>query len=333
MNELILNPVFIDTSVFYQNNFDFSSKQFQQLTEISREHLIKIIITEINQKEVIRHIKELSIGAENGFKSYLRKNRLVRLNLGENFENVEGRFQKESIFEFCNSSFEKWLKEAMVEILPILHSDPREVFELYFSNQPPFQNKKHEFPDAFCLSIICNKFENINIVSRDNDMLEFKHPSVARHFNSLNDFIDHILKSKYSIHSLLIKEYNKQKKYILKNIEEGFPSLRFLTYRGWYTDSAKLKQISVVEEKIIDIQDGIATINLSVIIYYEISVYYKEDEEYQLEEDSHFMDVEIIFRFIESPFGNEFQDIKIESIKPKTNEDAIVMIKEEEFGL
>ena len=45
------------------------------------------------------------------------------------------------------------------------------------------------------------------------------------------------------------------------------------------------------------------------------------------------MEIEIVFKFGRKSFGNDFDYINIESIKPKTNEDAIVMVNEEEFGM
>ena len=135
------------------------------------------------------------------------------------------------------------------------------------------------------------------------------------------------------MHELIIREYNIQRERILKKIKEGFPTLSFLSYHGWYTDAVKVNDLLVAEEKIIEIKENSATIVISVVIYFEIMVYYKENESYKLEKDSHLMEIEIVFKFGRKSFGNDFDYINIESIKPKTNEDAIVMINEEEFGM
>lgn len=332
MCKLVLNPVFIDTSIFYQNHFNFSSKQFQQLIELSHKRAIKIILTEITFKEILKKIKELSTRAEDGFNSYIRKKRLVRLYSISNSVETDEMFNKDNIYNKCKTTFERWLEDAKVEILSLNHSNITEVFDLYFSQQAPFKFKKNEFPDAFSLSIVCNQYKRICIVSRDNDMMACQRPEVEAHFNSLNSFINHILQSRNSVHDLIIREYNLQKPTILKTIKDGFPSFIFLSCNGSYTDAAKVRNLSIVEETIIEIKKNSATINIFAIIDYEIMVYYNNKENYELEEDKHLMDIEVVFEFGEIFFGSEFEYVKIIEIRPKSGDDKLVMINEEDFN-
>lgn len=332
MDKLLSNPVFIDTSIFYQNNFNFSSKQFKQLTELSRKCMIKIVITEITKREILKHINDLSIEAEKGFEKFKRKNRLVRLFFGDEFKKMGEGIKKEYIFNKCKEAFDHWLIDADVIILPIHHSDPTEVFDLYFSDRHPFKFKKNEFPDAFSLSIVCNQYKNLSIISLDKDMLSFKHDRISQHYSSLSSYIDHMLQSNNSEYELIIKEYNVQKDRILDSIKEGFSTFDFLSKNGLYTDAVNISELSVAEEKVVEIENRSATIVISVIIHYEIMVYYKEIENYKLEKDFHNMEIEILFEFGEKSVANQFDYIKIESIMPKESEDTIVMIHEEEFS-
>lgn len=333
MNELILNPVFIDTSVFHQYKFNFSSKQFQQLTELSNENLIKIIMTEITKREIINNIEELSRSAEDGFSNLIRKNAFVKYNLKNDFSSIAELFDKKTIFKNCSNNFELWLKEAKVEILPMSYSDPSEIFDLYFQKKPPFQYKKSEFPDAFNLSIICTGYENITIVSKDRDLLEYKNSRISNTFNSLNEFIDFILQQEHSIHSLIIKAYNDHKSYITRQIKEGFSTFKIISYRGNFSEAPKVKDLIVNEENIVEIKNNTATINLNIYVPYEVLVFYEKNNDYTLEKDTHWMDIEVTFSYIVNTEQNNLDNVKIESIKPRTAEDSIVLLNEEEFGL
>ena len=63
-----------------------------------------------------------------------------------------------------------------------LDVDLRVVFEKYFMDQPPFhsENKKHEFPDAFALSMIeeyCRQKDiSCYALSHDKDILAYTSP-------------------------------------------------------------------------------------------------------------------------------------------------------------
>ena len=222
------------------------------------------------------------------------------------------------------------MDEANVELYPISNSNAQEVFDQYFDNAPPFHRKKNEFPDAFSLSIVCNQFKNISIITNDDDIYQFEHPNISCNFKSLNEFIDYILKREYSTHDLLIKEYNKCKDEIVNNLKDGFSSLNIISRYGMYTEAPNVKTLNIFNERVIDINDNGAVINFEVLTNYDVVVHYVEKED-TIESDTNFMEIETIFSFDADKDSNKLNNFKIESIKPKTLEDGIVLLHEEDF--
>lgn len=120
MKRLILNPVFIDTSIFVAHNFNFYSRQFEQLTEFSHEKLIKLISTEITHREILNQVTKLSKSAEDSFNAFIRKHSLVKYNTNsDNFDNLTKHFQTAEVGEICKRNYDKWIAKANVEILPL----------------------------------------------------------------------------------------------------------------------------------------------------------------------------------------------------------------------
>jgi hypothetical protein len=333
MNELILNPVFIDTSIFVKYNFNFKSTQFEELIKLTQDRLIKIIITKIVDEEINKRLKELSKLAYEGYKNFLNKNAFLKYNFVYKDEkvNINEIFDQSLILSQAKQNYENWLKQANVEILPISSGNPEQVFNDYFNQVAPFHLKKSEFPDAFNLSILCNTYENIFIVSTDKDILEFKHPQISNSFDSLNTLIDFLLKKEYSLYDLVVKEFTKRKDFILTQIKLGFPTLTFHSLKGSFEEIATVKEIHINSEKVIHIQNNSAIINLETVISYEIPVFYEEEDEYKIESDIHFMDIEVELSFVKTKNANILEKVNIEAIKPKSLEDSIIYINAQEF--
>lgn len=333
MRELVLNPVFIDTSIFFKYNFNFGSTQFEQLVSLSNEKLIRIVLTEIVNNEIYNKIESLSQAAEDSYKNFIKKNAILKHNIKslKDLVELENKFKKEEITQQSKRNYEEWLQKAKVEILPVSDANSSQVFRDYFNQSPPFHLKKKEFPDAFNLSIICNKFEKILVVSTDKDIIDFQHPKVLQSFDSLNAFIDFTLKQRYSVYDLIVKEFNKQRGFILTEIKEGFPTLEFISLHGSYVEEPSVKNLYINSEEVIKIEESSARINLKIIVYYDIPVFYAGEDDYKIESDSHIMDIEIGMSYHHNQTTNSLEKVQIEKITPKTWEESIILINVEEF--
>lgn len=100
---------------------------------------------------------------------------------------------------------------------------------------------------------------------------------------------------------------------------------------GSFTEAPKVTDVYINEEKIIGIKGKSAVFNLALIIRYEVRVFYEKENDYKLETDYHSMDVEIEFSFQSNSDKSKLMNVKIDSIKPKSWEDNIILLHEEDF--
>jgi PIN domain len=166
--------VYLDTQVFESLNFQFSEGRLKGLCDYAKKGRVSLYLTEVTLREVKARINKRykeSMISLNEFK----KNAKILRNLPE----FEGIFSLRKS-EFLQSLFDQlnaYITEGKITILPVAISNSVDVFNRYFEDLPPFSEgkKKHEFPDAFSISILENwcKINNckIYIVSNDNDLI------------------------------------------------------------------------------------------------------------------------------------------------------------------
>ena len=174
--------IFLDTSIFEENNF-LQGRKINSLIKHAEEGTIKLYssglaITEL--KERVRKKVQLA-------KSEIRKFRNQKPKPVEVFRNTQ---TYESFDKIWDIDYEEEISSICKKIDEVVQNTPitllstegisiEGVFEKYYKEEAPFKegNKKHEFPDAFILATIENwcKKENEKIitVSNDKDWLDY----------------------------------------------------------------------------------------------------------------------------------------------------------------
>jgi hypothetical protein len=176
--ELQTRHVFIDTSYFIGNAYAFRSSIFRKLISLIDSGSATLHLTSVTVGEMEAHIKEDAKTAYEALEKFRTKSstRMLKhisdppLNeaLSCDLEDISGALLRE---------FEEFREEARANMIPVGGVSVDEVFEQYFSRQPPFGEgkKKAEFPDAFVLAALtrwCEENrERMYVISNDADMI------------------------------------------------------------------------------------------------------------------------------------------------------------------
>ncbi|HBL07084.1 MAG TPA: hypothetical protein DDZ33_09215 [Clostridium sp.] len=197
--------VFVDTNIFINAKYDFSSKgSFNILTKYVNEDKIKLFISNIVESEVKKHINEDASKFYNIFKNarkeVLKKislNLLEDTSISELFKEIE----KDTLEIEMISFFDKFKADSKVIVLDSRGVDCNQIISDYFSSTPPFEqkdSKKHEFPDAIMAAKLKSLFNTENpicIISSDLGFRSsFEEEEGFTTFKSLKEVFDLINK-------------------------------------------------------------------------------------------------------------------------------------------
>lgn len=197
---LPLDYIFIDTSVFQQEQFFKETGRVSKLFKLAEEGYVRILLPIITENEWLKHLKEQA-GLNIKISEVKRKLAL----LGQNEATSEFLNKYESLLDSYSSleEIEKVFKEKITNkgIIRIDYSFfedvTAEVFKKYFKQEKPFGTggKTKEFPDAFVLASLGkyakeNKLKRVIYFSTDKDMSEYvcellKPISISEYLNNL----------------------------------------------------------------------------------------------------------------------------------------------------
>lgn len=186
--ELQSRFIFIDTNTYISKNFQFKTFELARLNNYIYSEDLTLLITDVNVREVKKHIELKSKEAYADLKQ-IRKSAMILRNVMD--LNCAGIFASVSAEDICsriNAQFDYFIEGPNVKVIDVTGADVKEIFDDYFLEKPPFDqaNKKSEFPDAFILSAI-NKLskkrgDKLYVVSNDGDFKRY----CARHDNLIS---------------------------------------------------------------------------------------------------------------------------------------------------
>lgn len=175
--------IFLDTSVFEENNF-LNSTKLKNLIRHAEEQTIKLYSSDIAITEIKERIRKRIIRAKTEIKKF-RNQKPKSVEIFRNsetydcFDKIWNIDYKNEEKEIC-SKIDLLVRETPIILIPTDGVDISVIFKKYFNNKAPFKEgeKKNEFPDAFILASI-DHWCKINdskmiIVSLDNDWLNYE---------------------------------------------------------------------------------------------------------------------------------------------------------------
>ena len=155
--------IFLDTSIFIQQNF-FRGKKLENLAKLASQGFIKLFLTSLNDKEIIKKINDECDKLEEAESLFLRKLETTH-KIVKNFYELEemNNFITKNLRDNLLNKYEDFKDFAKIKIIKTSdYFDIESVIDDYFLNNPPFSNKKEkksEFPDAISLKIISEYLE------------------------------------------------------------------------------------------------------------------------------------------------------------------------------
>lgn len=177
--------IFIDTEAYVREKFDWKSKSFGRIHELTKAKQLRVLTTSITKREVRRKLSEALTHAQSALKKY----EVIIEQLGISTDNAGGTANERLL-----ALFDEFLKRIKIEEIP-LTSNLEQLFDNYFQRFPPFSDgKKSEFPDAAVvdsLKTFANeKRQKIYVVSGDPDLKDCcVEGSGLIHAPSLNEII------------------------------------------------------------------------------------------------------------------------------------------------
>ena len=168
------SAVFLDTSIFAGQQYNFSSTALASFIPVAKKHGLTLLLPDPTEKEIVRQIRERSQDALKALDQARR--RAPFLAKWKHFPpqmtlNI-------SDWEVMRVAMEEWrvfLKQFELQKLDYGGVNVKEVMGWYDSVLPPFQEgkKRKEFPDAFAIAIVetyARRTESVvAVVSEDED--------------------------------------------------------------------------------------------------------------------------------------------------------------------
>ncbi len=187
--------VFLDTDQFYSNKLYFAHQMFLRLADLVANGFAKVLLTEVVDREVRRHIfKELQ-------RAKLNLEKSVAKGL---FQNIEGGASPTPLSsEYWDGAAKEITAKYVVccnllkvEILPLNYDFTKKVFDWYFAGDAPFdtEKRKAEFPDAFSIACVddwaTKRVEHVYILSKDEAFQCVKRNDLLTKLDSLAAFLE-----------------------------------------------------------------------------------------------------------------------------------------------
>lgn len=201
-----LDYIFIDTSVFQQEQFFKETGRVSKLLKLAEDGYIRILLPIITEKEWLKHFKEYAI-----LKIEVNQVKKRLALLGQNEIASEFLNKYESLLHSYNSEEEidrifkeKITHKGIIRIdYPFFEDVTTEVFNKYFKQEKPFGTggKTKEFPDAFVLAALEkyateNKLDHVALFSLDKDMSEYHSRLLAA--EPINEYLNNLLEERIS---------------------------------------------------------------------------------------------------------------------------------------
>lgn len=169
--------VFIDTQYYVSNGLDFSKSIFESFVEACSKGDLVNITTNVVKKEVERKIVDSIKVGIGGLREFQRKAKALSKSKNKVIRDMFNQVDEQAVVDEALEHFANYLDESSCTVIDVSIVPASEVFEIYFSVEPPFKTgKKSEFPDAFTLKAIqkhIGQRGEIYVVSGDTDLLAY----------------------------------------------------------------------------------------------------------------------------------------------------------------
>jgi hypothetical protein len=281
-DELITKYVFIDTSVFRYRQFDFQSKAFTTLLELTQGDHAKLLTTAVTVAECRDHIR-----SEVEHAASLRKRFAAEAWILKRFPEYAVLFEradKAALTDRLIAEFEQYLTVAGAESVDLAGASVTDIVEQYFAQSPPFGSgaKKAEFPDAIVLSALNTWSErsgdSVYVITRDNKMREACSPDMELYaLSDVTDFLDLANRHEDVAADRITRIFRSNGEALAALVAEEFEDLEFYVsdYDG-DVEITSIDRVQVGEPEVVSIEDRQATIEAECEVVFSAEVSYED---------------------------------------------------------
>ena len=279
-DELRSKLFFIDTNTYVKKNFQFATHELAKFREHLEKDDCRLLITDINIKEIKKHIKRRAEEASTAIKKATKDAMILRNTPNLTWHNIFDKISSEQIIEEVNAQFDTFLQSDCIEIISTNEVNISSIFDSYFDETPPFatRDKKSEFPDAFILhainSVSENRCHDIYVVSEDSDFKSFceKKRNLIP-VDKIETLLNLIIKNSELLHdraAFAESVFQKLEVNIIELIKLQLKKAEFSIPENWeqdvQVDATEIKSIDIIEKNIIDVSENAAKYELKVKI-------------------------------------------------------------------
>ncbi len=167
--------IFIDTNIFDSARYDFSSSRFVELRALFKDRDLTLLLPDPIQREIHRHIDELSKSALKSLQDAERRAPFLRKSRNWPLQDTNSWALRSEIKRAAESELQGFLSLFNVQELGYETVDLPEIMDWYDRSRAPFGKgkKAKEFPDALALASLAAHSESestpVAIISRDQD--------------------------------------------------------------------------------------------------------------------------------------------------------------------
>lgn len=280
--------IFIDTSAYMQNNFDYSNSSFSALKSLIKSGDLRLFITIITENEIKSNIKQEIDKARVVTKKFSNEGRILWSVTSFDFKTLFRNKKLDNVEDELIEQLNKFLKETKAKYIPINNVNPEKVFDLYFEVKPPFGSgdKKEEFPDAFVIEALkdwCDKNDDkIYVISNDKDFkTALTGNTEAIYLKNIEQFLDLYNKFMSDLPDKILDILDDVK--VLENIEDKIKE-EFETIVFWLDDEdgavedVEATDVTIEDRYVINSTNDYAELDVDAEITFSAEVSFLDNE-------------------------------------------------------
>lgn len=291
--------VVFDTTFFFEQKFDWKSRKNLQLQQLHADELIEVYIPEVVDREIKNHLTQQAKKIFAVIKKQFDTTPAIAVSNLDPIEATVGFFKsRQSINNLVARVIEEYdeFKQTLgITIIPLTCERCTDIFNDYFSSNPPFENneqKKNEFPDAFAIESTKLFFdEEYYVVSKDKGWQKaFSDVANCTFFLESGLFFSHIERMLVEA-----KRLRKAHKVIENNfypiqelLKEQFPNHGFMAtdVPDEYVDSVEVTQVDLLNFFIEEADDEYIIFSADSLITYSANVSYSDPDSWYKDDET-----------------------------------------------
>ncbi|MBC1280268.1 DUF4935 domain-containing protein [Nostoc sp. UCD121] len=284
------SQVFIDTEVFINANFQFSSGRLSRLYTFNVNGKITLHLTDITIREIKANLKKQIEEVTESVNKFQTKAKLLR---GvPSFEAIFN-YDRDLVLEHYEAQLRDFTESRQLFLFPENHYivniistknvAVEIIFDKYFNQQPPFgeAKKKSEFPDAFTISALekwcCENHKTMYVISNDSDMKAACNASnYLISIANVDELFDLITAEDKYISSIAHQWFTESREEIKNEITDKFEELELFDLvdvdKDGEIEKITVNNINLLQENLVEIQDEILYFTVIAEISFSVDV-------------------------------------------------------------